>query len=199
MIDSEDERVAEQTLEKKNNFDLDITKAQADTYYMIAGTEVDEAPDQISISKYQHLLNDNVHTKIMEVLEDTQLKFKLADFQLVSLHVLGSKRSLVLVAPTGSGKMLIILLGTLLMRKVFGIENGVSVGTQPLSILMEEKMNDRLVPTAVLSMQGKLKRISDDESEASLSSPEDEVLRGLFPVLLGHPESWACDQEKLKN
>ena len=81
------------------------------------------------------------------------------------------------------------------MRKVLGVETGVSVGTQPLSILMEEKMNDKLVPTAVLSMQGKLKRISDDASETSLSSPEEEVLEGLFPVLLGHPESWSSDKE----
>ena len=95
--------------------------------------------------------------------------------------------------------MLVILLGTLLMKKIMGIENGVSVGTQPLSILMEEKMNDKLVPTAVLSMQGQLKRISNNETEASLSSPEDEVLKGLFPVLLGHPESWASDKEKLQN
>ena len=83
------------------------------------------------------------------------------------------------------------------MRKVLGIETGVSVGTQPLSILMEEKMNDKLVPTAVLSMQGQLKRISDGEGETSLSSPEDEVLQGLFPVLLGHPESWASEKVKL--
>ena len=80
------------------------------------------------------------------------------------------------------------------MRKVLGIDAGVSVGTQPLSILMEEKMNDKLVPTAVLTMQGQLKRTLDGDGEASLSSPEDEVLAGLFPVLLGHPESWSSEK-----
>ena len=83
------------------------------------------------------------------------------------------------------------------MRKVLGIASGVSVGTQPLSILMEEKMNDKLVPTAVLTMHGQLKRISDGDGEASLSSPEDEVLAGLFPILLGHPESWASEKVRL--
>ena len=87
-----------------------------------------------------------------------------------------------------------------MLRKILGVENGVSVGTQPLSILMEEKMNDKLVPTAVLSMQGQLKRVSmEEEGSFSLSSPEEEVLQGLYPVLLGHPESWASDKESLQN
>ena len=86
------------------------------------------------------------------------------------------------------------------MRKILGIINGVSVGTQPLSILMEEKMNDKLVPTAVLTMQGQLKRIlNEEDNSVVLSSPEEDVLRGLFPVLLRHPESWASDKETVQN
>ena len=94
---------------------------------------------------------------------------------------------------------LVILLGTLLMKKILGKEQGVSVGTQPLSIIMEEKMNDKLVPTAVLTMEGQLKRSADDDDEAALSSPEDEVLRGVFPCLIGHPESWASAKGRLQN
>ena len=169
-------------------YKLGITKVEADANYDMAGTEVDEPPDQISVEKHQQLLlNDKVHRYIMEVLKEMKVTFQLADFQMISLHVIGNHRNLVLLSPTGSGKMMVILAGTLLMRKVLGIKSGVSVNTQPLSILMEEKMNDKLVPTAVLSMQGQLKRVISDESEASLSSPEDEVLKGLFPVLLGHP------------
>ena len=105
---SVDEMEPQELSEGDDDYDLDkdITKSQADLNYMMAGGEVDEPPDQISLSRYQHLLNDQVHTKIMEVLKETQLKFKLADFQLISLHVLGSKRNLVLISPTGSGKML---------------------------------------------------------------------------------------------
>ena len=77
------------------------------------------------------------------------------------------------------------------MKKVLGKKHGVSVGTQPLSLIMEEKMNDKLVKTAVLTMDGNLKRICDDQDEALLSSPEDDVLRGAYPCLIGHPESWA--------
>ena len=64
--------------------------------------------------------------------------------------------------------------------------------TKPLSLILEEKMNDKLVPTAVLSMEGDLKNCLDDQDqEARLSSPEEEVLSGAFPCLLGHPESWS--------
>jgi Lhr-like helicase len=52
------------------------------------------------------MLSDHVHQKIMEVLSETNITLKLADFQLVSLHVLGNQQNLVLVSPTGSGKML---------------------------------------------------------------------------------------------
>ena len=88
-------------------FDLDITETEADYNYILAGTEVPEPPDEISVAKYHHLmLNDKVHQKIMEVLQETNITFKLSDFQLISLHVLGNKENLMLVSPTGSGKML---------------------------------------------------------------------------------------------
>ena len=83
------------------------------------------------------------------------------------------------------------------MRKILGKEEGVSVGTQPLSLIMEEKMNDKLVPTAVLTMEGNLKNCLDDQDqEALLSSPDEEVLSGAFPCLLGHPESWSSAKVK---
>ena len=79
------------------------------------------------------------------------------------------------------------------MRKVFNEPNGVSVGTQPLSIIMEEKITNTLVPTAVITMGGQIKKELDleDTGEASFSSSEDAILKGDFPVLIGHPESWA--------
>ena len=98
---------SEEEIQTESDNDFDISVAQADYNYMMAGTEVPEPLDQISVVKYQHLmLNDQVHQKIMEVLSETQITFQLADFQLVSLHVLGNQQNLILVSPTGSGKML---------------------------------------------------------------------------------------------
>jgi hypothetical protein len=42
--------------------------------------------------------------------------------------------------------MMVILLGSLLMRKINGCPKAVSIGTQPLSLLMEEKMTNKVIP-----------------------------------------------------
>ena len=94
--DSEDEFVS----------GLEITQEEADKNYQLAGTLVDEPPDEITLTKHESLLSDTIHVLIMEVLEEANIVFKLADFQLLSLHVLGSKSHLILLSPTGSGKML---------------------------------------------------------------------------------------------
>ena len=68
---------------------------------------------------------------------------------------------------------------------------GVSVGTQPLTIIMEEKMRNKTFPTAVVTMSGQIKQSVEDKGEAVLSTPEEDILQGNFPILLGHPESWS--------
>ena len=173
---------------------LSISKFEADKNLEIAGSLVDDPEDQISVARNESLLlNDNVHQMIMEVVEETKIPFKLADFQLISLHTLGNQKNLILISPTGSGKMLVVLLGTLLMRKVLRVKGGVSVGTQPLSIIMEDKLKDKTVPTAVITMSGDIKQNVEDTGEASLSSPEEELLQGNFPCIIGHPESWSSE------
>ena len=92
-------------------------------------------------------------------------------------------------------------LGILLLRKIFGVTNGVAVGTQPLSLIMEEKVRSTVVPTAVVTMQGQIKQHLDERGEAQLSSPKEDLLQGKFPLLIGHPESWSnpVGQELLRN
>ena len=41
---------------------LTITREAAEVNYQIAGTLVDEPPDEISIANHEHLLSDAVHT-----------------------------------------------------------------------------------------------------------------------------------------
>jgi hypothetical protein len=76
--------------EATNSLDLIISQTDADDNYDRAGAEVFEPADEICVAKYQHLLfNDSVHQKILEVLQENQIPFILADFQMISLHVLG--------------------------------------------------------------------------------------------------------------
>ena len=85
----------------------------------------------------------------------------------------------------------VVQLGTLVLRKIMKTDTGVSVGTEPLTIIMEEKMRDKTFPTAVVTMSGQIKQSVEDKGEAVLSTPEEDILQGNFPILLGHPESWS--------
>ena len=93
-----------ETSDTEQEFDcgLSISKEEADRNYDIAGTLVDEPEDQISLQDHPHLLNDDVHLLIQEVLEETKIPFKLADFQMLSLHVLGSRNNLVFICCLGN-------------------------------------------------------------------------------------------------
>ena len=109
-----------------------ITKAEAEVLYATAGTLVQEDEDQISLERYSHLLNDDVAVVIKKVLDENPLPFELAPFQLLALHALGSKQNVLLLSPTGSGKMLVAQLGVLVLAEIMGVENAVGIGTQPL-------------------------------------------------------------------
>ena len=106
MISEESDSDIDVENESVDMSSLRISKKEADHNYAMAGTLVDEPPDELSIEAYGHLLRDEVHSKLMEVLFETKINFQLSDFQKLSLHVLGSKRNLILISPTGSGKML---------------------------------------------------------------------------------------------
>ena len=106
--------------------------------------------DQISLRKHQFLLNDKVACILKGVLEENPLDFDLEDFQKIAIHALGSLQNVVLISPTGSGKMLVALLSILVLQKVLNIPDGVGVGCQPLSSIMEEKLKDSYIPTGTI-------------------------------------------------
>ena len=150
--------------------------------------------DQISLDLYPHLLNDDVHLALQEVLHDVQLPFVLSDFQLLSLHVIGSCQNLLLVSPTGSGKTMVIYLGILLLRKIMNISEGVAIVTEPMNIIMPEKLGSSIIPTGVISMSGELKTSVEERDGVKLSAPEEKFLDGSLPCLFGHAESWLSDK-----
>ena len=173
--------------------DLNISKERADWLYDQAGELVDEDEEQLKVEKYNHLLSDKIHIIIQEVLSENNIVFKLQDFQLLTLHCLGNLKNVVLICPTGCGKMLCSYLGTLVLRKVFGKAKGVGLGNQPLSALMEEKLKTPVIKTGLITMKGDLKMSSDVLGEAVLTDPIDMFKNGDIGVILGHPESWETD------
>ena len=81
--------------------DLAISKNTAKALYDGAGEHVEEDSGDITLFKYQHLLNDRVALMIEAVLNEHPLPFKLEDFQLLSLHCIGSLKNVILISPTG--------------------------------------------------------------------------------------------------
>ena len=81
---------------------LAISKEMAKSLFDKAGELVEEDVGEISFVKYQHLLNDSVAMIIDEVLSENHLPFKLQDFQLLTLHCIGSLKNVILISPTGS-------------------------------------------------------------------------------------------------
>ena len=112
--------------------DLPVSKEVAIELYEKAGALIPEDQDEITIEKYNFLLTDSVHLIIQDVLTMNPLPFKLQDFQLLTLHALGSLKNVILVAPTGCGKMICSYLGILVLQKVMGVPKGVGLVTQPL-------------------------------------------------------------------
>ena len=172
---------------------LGITAVQAKANYDIAGTEVEEEKDGITIQDNADLMNYEVDNILNKVVEEIQMKYKPAEFQRVAINALGGMNNVVLVSPTGSGKMNVPLLSTLVLREVLGIPRGVCIVTQPLSSIMQQKMNNDVCSAAVLSMGGGLTvstQVGEEDDGVRLSCNLDDLLHGLYPVLFGHPESF---------
>ena len=85
-------------------------KVLAGLNYDMVGEVVEEEASQITMAKYNHLLRDEVGVAIEQVLNEHPLPYQLQDFQKLSLHALGSQKNVVLISPTGSGKMIIAYL-----------------------------------------------------------------------------------------
>ena len=88
------------------------------------------------MEKYAHLLKDEINVFLNQVLDENPLPFILQDFQKLSIHALGRGYNVILISPTGSGKMVVVYLAILVLQKV-NSQTGVGVGTQPLNLALE--------------------------------------------------------------
>ena len=169
---------------------LGISEAEAMANYMAAGTEVEEEEDDITVAGNSGLISEEVEEILDSIVGELNLPYVPSDFQRVSINTVCTLKHLILVSPTGSGKMDVPLLSTLVLREKLGISKGVAIITQPLTSIMNEKIKNRICDVAVLSMAGQLRTSSGPEDEAELSCDVKDLLDGKYPVLLGHPESF---------
>ena len=95
---------------------LGISKALAIANYLAAGTEVEEESDRITVNGNAELISPEVDAILDEIVVDLDLPYKPSDFQRVAVNCVGMQKNLVLVSPTGSGKMDVPLLSALVLR-----------------------------------------------------------------------------------
>ena len=129
LTDSEDDSSLndverELDVERMNQCTLDISESLADQNYEAAGTEVEEEVDQISIEKNKHLINQEVDSILDDIVTNLKMPYRPSEFQRVSVNALGQQKNVVLVSPTGSGKMNVALLATLVLREKLNIPKG---------------------------------------------------------------------------
>ena len=109
-----------------------LSKEQANELYERPGSLIKEDPEEIALEKYNYLFKDSIHNIVMEVLDENPLPFKLQNFQLLTLYCIGSLKNVILVSPTGTGKMICANLAVKVLHKVLGVPSGVGLVTQPI-------------------------------------------------------------------
>ena len=136
------------------------------------------------------IMNEDIDKILDQVVNDCGMVYSPAEFQRVAVNALGSLRNVILISPTGSGKMNVPLLATLVLRKILNKPKGVCIITQPLTCIMKQKLKNDVCSAAMLSMSGQLSTSSEDGDDASLSCPLKELLEGEKVALFGHGESF---------
>ena len=81
-------------------------------------------------------------------------------------------------------------------RKVFNVGDGIAIITEPLNMIMSEKLGSSIISTGVISMAGELKTSLEEKDGVKLCAPEENFLDGSLPCLFGHPESWQSEKER---
>ena len=82
------------------------------------------------------------------------------------------------------------LLATLVLREKLLKIKGVYIVMQPLTSIMNDKLQNDVCQVSVLSMAGDMKTSEEDDDDANLSCDLQELLDGRYTVLFGHPGSF---------
>ena len=110
---------------------------------------------------------------IKEAKDALGIQFDIDYFQLQALQALLKGDNVIVLAPCGSGKLLIFYMGVYILRKKLGMPNGVGVCLQPLNSILVEKTNtDPLLKTAFLTVAGE----GVKEGNISMSRDFNELL-----------------------
>ena len=85
------------------------------------------------------MMNPEIDAVLDRIVKDLEMPCMPSEFQRVAVNTLGDMKNVILCSPTGSGKMNVPLLATLVLREKLNNPKGVGIITQPLSSIMNEK------------------------------------------------------------
>merc|ERR1719186_735742 len=119
--------------------DIYISQSRADKIYEMAGQIKKEDPSPIKKEDYHQAFSPESEAALKSVLEDLQLPFALSPFQEIAVNALLNGIDILVIVPTGSGKMLVVYLFALALRKYPGLENAVVLVGLPLTNIMTEQ------------------------------------------------------------
>ena len=191
--EEEDEEVNDNPEDDDGGDKLGITEARAKENYRKAGSLMPEEPEKIMLEDFKQHMNPEAEEALDELEKELNLPYEPLPYQRIAISCAANGENVVLVVPCGSGKTDVILKGSRVLRKTSGDFKGVTIVTQPLTALMKEKMDNPIAGVAVLSMAEELTVMGEsEEGERSLlSCPLEDMVDGKYPVLIGHPESFA--------
>ena len=183
--------------------DLDITLEEANENYNKIGELVNEGQPVETIEelqrKYPVAFTEESKEALASVLEEIKLKFKLSPFQEAAVNGLLNGMDLMVIVPTGSGKMLIIFLYSLALRKlpngyrglVRDSNKSIVIASVPLTSIILQQLGNAYCKVALLTVEGELKGLKNGEVQSLVA---DEVLSGDFFILFVHPESLSSEK-----
>ena len=102
----------------------------------MAGHQEDEVNNDITIIPSPSALTTAEENLILRVKDELKVSFELDKFQVAALFALQQGRNVVLVAPCGSGKMIVFHLGVEIMRVKLDKPKGVGICLQPLNNIL---------------------------------------------------------------
>ena len=171
----------------RRGYSLCMTDATADMLYDEAGKEEPERPTEMVVLPSPHILTTQEERMVCDAKAELSIKHDLDNFQVQSCVALLNGRNVVVVAPCGSGKLLVFYLGVHILKKKLQLPHGVGICLQPLNNILHEKTNNNpVLNTAYLTMNGEAVKTGD----VKLSHSLEELLSEDISCLLGHAESF---------
>ena len=176
-----------QISKSKKGYSIDISETTAARLYDEAGSEEEDKDSIMVVLPSRQILSTTEELAIMKAKTDLSIKHDIDKFQVQALVSLLRGENVVLIAPCGSGKLLVFHMGVYLLREKFNLHNGVGLCLQPLNNILTEKTNSHPpIKTAYLTMTGDAVQAGN----ASLSHSLEEISSGEIGCVLGHAESF---------